>query len=164
MAANKRSKIQRDRDLQTAAALYLNGVSQAEIAERLGVSQPQICEDLQSIRAEWVASAVVDFGAKKAEELAKLDHLERVAWASWEESRNRYDADDVLLARRAPGDPRFLKQVESCIEKRLKALGLNAPEAFSADVSLRPAFVEVTDDELLAMGLARRGADVAPQD
>lgn len=68
------------------AELYLRGLSQMEIAERLGCSQPTVSNDLAGLRAEWLASSLRDFNEAKAQELAKLDELEREAWRAWERS------------------------------------------------------------------------------
>jgi transcriptional regulator with XRE-family HTH domain len=68
------------------AQLYSRGLSQVEIAERLGVSQPTVSNDLKVLRAEWLPSALTDFNQAKAQELAKIDNLEREAWTAWQRS------------------------------------------------------------------------------
>ena len=65
MAARKRStdKIQQDRT--ETMRLYLEGKTQAAIAERLGVHRSQIGYDLEQIRKAWKESTLVDFNEKK---------------------------------------------------------------------------------------------------
>lgn len=139
MAAPKRSEMQREQDLQTAAALYLKGVRQAEIAELLGVTQQQVSYDLQEVRKRWRESSVMDFNERQLEDLERLAAIEREAWRLWEKTE----------------DPRFLKQVESCILDRVKILGLAAPEVTETVLQLKRPLLELTDAELHASGLRR---------
>lgn len=125
------------------AIQYMRGSSQWDIANQEGVSQGTISNDLQTIRAEWIATAAKDFGVRQAEELAKLDHLEAVAWDAWERSkrialketneesegggenggRNKYKREEAHQV----GDDRFLGRVMSCIELRMKVFGMIRP-------------------------------------
>lgn len=146
----KRRKDQRERDLQDVAHLYLKGRTQHEIAERLSadgdrgysVTQQTVSNDLREIRRRWQESAVCDFGAAMALELAKIDNAEREAWEAWHRSigqrvittagrdnggtgngrgRAQVRTEDQF------GDPRYLAQIQSCIDRRCKLLGLDAP-------------------------------------
>src|SRR5215831_10820916 len=87
MAAKSRTPFERERDLRETAALYLRGLSQVEIAQRLNLSRQQIGYDLKILQRRWQESALADFHAKKAAELAKMDELERTYWEAWERSR-----------------------------------------------------------------------------
>jgi hypothetical protein len=120
------------------AASYLRGEYQHDIAEREGVVQATISNDLKAIRAMWRESAVRDLDAHKERELARLDHLERTYWQAWERSlqerqsshtkkANRKDGETTetgLRKEQRDGDPRFLDGVLSCITARCKLLGL----------------------------------------
>ena len=126
----RRTKIQRERDLKELARRYLQGEYQADIAADLGVSQSTISADLKKLQRRWQASALVDLNAAKAQELAKIDNLEREYWEAW--TRSCADAETVVKkAKEATqtikgqaGDPRFLAGVQWCIERRCKLLGL----------------------------------------
>ncbi|MCV6603931.1 MAG: hypothetical protein OIF34_01400, partial [Porticoccaceae bacterium] len=77
----------------------------------------------------------------KAEQLAKLDELERKAWEQW--SRSCQDAEKATTedrqATRFPGtntktevtpqtgDPRYLNTILGVIERRSRLFGLDAP-------------------------------------
>ena len=50
MAQTKRTPIQRERDLLEISSLYLRGITQAEIASQLGVSQQQVSYDLKILQ------------------------------------------------------------------------------------------------------------------
>jgi hypothetical protein len=129
-------------DRAEIAHLYLQRRTQAEIAEKLGLSRQQIGYDLNAIREEWLQSSVMDFNGRKAEELARLDRLEREYWNAWIESKKETqvstteqttggDNGDRLRAvvrkEQQTGNPQYLAGVQSCIEQRCKILGLNAP-------------------------------------
>lgn len=154
MAAPKRTKLQREQDRATIAALYLKGWTQAAIGQRIGIAQQNVCRELKLIRAAWLESSLVDFNAKKAEELARLDRIEAEAWEAWEASKV---IEDVALG---PGDPRYLAQVERCVLDRVKIMGLAAPEVTEATLTIRRPYVDLTDEELLALG-AKEAADGA---
>lgn len=137
----RRTSAQREKDLAYTAKKYCEGVIQAEIADELGVTQATISNDLNELRSRWLASSIRDFDAARAEELAKVDNLEREYWEAWK--RSCEDAETVTekivgdtknkrgeKTRRVEGqagDPRFLAGVQWCIERRCKILGIDAP-------------------------------------
>jgi hypothetical protein len=101
--------------------LHLQGLSQLEIARRLGLPVPgagpkMVCTDLKAITEQWRQSAVRDLDALKAEQLAKLHNLERELWEAWDRSkreqvsyerwarerRQRQAEGDQAVAREAP--------------------------------------------------------------
>src|SRR5262245_53003661 len=145
---------------QRIAERYLRGEYQTTIAADLGINQAQVSRDLKAIRALWLASAVRDFDAAKAQELAKLDEVERAAWDSFQKSTEEKHVsvqeqhDDPLtytdkdgkprIANRTrkhvslrkegqSGNPAFLTVILTCIERRCAILGLDAPKRFVID-------------------------------
>lgn len=162
MATRKRTPAQRTRDLVRTAQLYLQGATQLEIAQEIGVSRVQITQDLKEIRAWWQQRTSMDLEAFKAEQLAKLDNLERELWAGWTASKNPIVSNTVsettaganpgkTRSRKeitSAGDPRFMFGILECIEKRCRILGLHAPTKFSGEFTVDHAF---TDEELRAV-------------
>ncbi len=71
---------------QRIAHMYMRGKTQWEIAEIVGISQSQVSIDLNKIKEEWKTQMVADYSTKLDEELAKLDHMERVLWERFERS------------------------------------------------------------------------------
>jgi len=67
--------------------LYLQGYTQWAVAQEVGVSQAQVSKDLAALREEWMHDAVMSFDSRMAQELAKIDHVEEVAWESFLISR-----------------------------------------------------------------------------
>lgn len=160
MAAPKRSKTQIEKDRANIAKWYLQGRPQADIAEELGVSRPQICYDLKAIQKEWLKSSLVDFNDAKARELAKIDNLEITHWNAWDRS-NKAKRTETTTVRgedgqtisitikeeQLTGDKRFLDGVESCIGKRIKIFGLAAPVKQELSGELKIEDVGLTDGE-----------------
>jgi hypothetical protein len=130
------------RDRAEVARLYLMRWTQAEIGAKLGLSRQQVGYDLAAIRQEWLASSLMDFNARRAEELARIDRLEGEyldAWAASKKDKETTtteqtaggDGEPVRAAIRKEGrhgDPRYLAGVQWCINKRCELLGLDAPK------------------------------------
>lgn len=120
------------------AQRYLRGERQSSIAQFFAVSQAQISMDLKAIHAEWLNRVLQDFSTAKAEELAKLDAIEREAWDAWQRSQSEAevtsqsltmpDKRKVSVQRKTQvGDARYLEVVLQCIQRRCALLGLDAP-------------------------------------
>jgi predicted transcriptional regulator len=139
------------------ANCYLQGWLQSRIAAHLEVTQPTVSRYLRQIHDDWLCAAQIDFDAAKAEQLARLDHLERTYWDAWERSKEQRESSiqeqiqgetSRLRAQirkdQDVGDARFLQGVERCIDQRCKILGLYAPVVTherSAAEGVRPLFV-----------------------
>lgn len=148
--AHKRDSFQRERDLPRIAELYCKGKTQAEIAEALGLSRQQIGYDLRDIQNRWERIAAKELGRRKGRELARIDHLERVAWEAWARSCQdakgthvktvrRGDGQDITTLEKTTkgqcGDPRFLERVAWCIAQRLEIMGAYAPKKVAPTTS-----------------------------
>jgi hypothetical protein len=124
-------------DRAAIAEAYLRGVPQYQIAAEVGLSAAQVSRDLGILQREWEARAADRIEAHKAAELAKLDTLERTYWQAWEAStqpQKRTRTADRAGAKSAEvgsvtrdGNPAFLSGVLSCIDRRCKILGVDAP-------------------------------------
>lgn len=135
MSAKKRIKTQIIKDRLKIAELYIQGRYQSEIADSLGLSQQQISYDLRAIQRQWQKLTQIKIDEHKTKELAKIDHLERIYWQEWEESRKEkvsktLTAKDATQAKKTLkteercGDPRYLDGIQWCIEHRCKLLGI----------------------------------------
>lgn len=155
MAAPKRSKALREQHLALTTKWYFQGILQAEIAQRVGVSQQQVSYDLKELQKRWQASALVDINEHKAKELGRIDRLEVTYWEAWERSlkdaetttQKAVEAGDqtrkeaTKVAKGQAGDPRFLAGVQWCITKRCDVLGLEAPKRQQLTGKLEIEFV-----------------------
>ena len=138
----RRSSSELARDRRRISDLYLRGWIQADIAEKLGVSQATISGDIKALHRDWLKSSLIDFDKAKARELAKIDDLERINYAAWErscedaESTTKKMIGDPTTGRKEmsktakgqAGDPRFLQGIQWCIDRRCKILGVDAPQ------------------------------------
>jgi len=140
-----RSVAQQERDRREISRLYLQGMYQADIAERLGLSQPTVSRDIQALIDEWKIERVYDINEAKARELAKVDNLELEYWEAWHRSQQNAEKEikkgkgitkDGKVASQEiqrvsegqTGDPRFLSGIQWCIERRCLILGVDSPK------------------------------------
>lgn len=143
MAAKKRTPAQREADLVTIGQMYLLRIPQHEIAESLGLSRQQIGYDLTELFTRWKATAVAHYDEAIGRELARLDIVERNAWAGYERTngvvqkrtsrpvkgkrRNQTGDGYVVVeveSKDQAGDPKYLAIILRCVELRAKLLGL----------------------------------------
>jgi hypothetical protein len=122
---------------QQVAKLYLQGKGQGEIAHELNLTQATISRDLEHVSTAWRESSIRDFDAQRDLEIARLNQIEKEAWAAWERSQQPAQTAVVSGAagsqtakrtlRHQCGNPRFLELALRCNEERRKLLGLDAP-------------------------------------
>ena len=145
MAAPKRTDFERENDYRRITDLYLQGKSQADIAAIIGVARQQVGYDLAIIRKRWRNDTTINLDEAKQKELARLDTLERTYWDAWErtleekvktrtEQSTSGKTDNGVKVAKATvekeillGNPAYLAGVMSCIDRRCKLLGLDAP-------------------------------------
>lgn len=146
MARNTRSSFKIEADRVKIAKMYLQGLTQAAIAEDMGMTQQMVSYDLKAIQKDWRESAIDDIGTLRGRELARIDMLEVEYWESWERSK-----EEVTKARRSikgdevvaqsierattSGNPAFLQGIQWCIAQRCKILGLYQPTSRLIGVS-----------------------------
>ena len=150
MAIDRKTEFRKTERQAQVTDLYLRGKTMREIGAALGVSRQTICNDIAELHERWLEKADSAIKQRAAVELARIDHLEQVAWGAWERScqaavtrktrktkgRVNKDGDqlpDLDVAERAEeerdGNPRFLERVAWCIQKRCEMLGILQPEA-----------------------------------
>lgn len=83
MAAPKRTKAQRDLDIQEMVKLIRRGHTQREIAAKLGLARSQIAYDWKKVLVEVNADRPKDVGVI----LAQYRELKAEAWEAWERSK-----------------------------------------------------------------------------
>jgi hypothetical protein len=143
---------------ERVAGLHLEGRSMSAIARELKVAVSTVSRDLDAIRAEWLESALCDFNARKAEELANIRHIWAEAWAAWRRSQKPADTvtrkeqpgpdpdapepedgepapppvmrvvEELRRTEHRDGAAEFLRVLQWCVEQRCKILGLDAPK------------------------------------
>jgi hypothetical protein len=183
MAANKRTKLERERDLERISQAYLRGKTQQEMAQLFGVSQAQISYDLKVLQKRWLKSSLENITAAKAKELAKIDALERTYREAWERSCQDREVKTEeqttagkssrsrILSRQEQrdGNPAFLAGIQWCIEQRCKIWGIAhedvppEPAAPTINVAIQQIIAGLTDEEKRVIMELRRKRLAAEQ-
>ena len=135
---------------EKALTMYLQGVKQSRVADTLGVSQATISADIAFMRTkinERAAAATVQL---QAEEIAKIDEVESVAWASFRKSRKTGRFAD------SGGNPKFLDLVLDCSDRRRRILGLDKQAGSTAQGLLE--FLSQTLEDTAGSMPRRKGA------
>lgn len=172
----KRTHHQIQRDRQLIADWYCQGETQAAISDRLNakrdydLSQQTISNDIKAIQAAWLKSSLRDFDALRAEQLGKIDRLEREYWRGWERSCEAVETTRkeggpasgvekvVKVSKEQVGDQKFLEGVERQIDRRIKLLGLDAPQRIAVTDPTGRKAAPVTNEATAAVlaDLARK--------
>lgn len=93
------------------AELRLQHHTIAEIAERLGISKATASTDLSAVREEWAERRSATYEEWVAEEIAKIDRLER-----------------TLLPAAIAGEYPAVDRIVSLMDRRARMLGLDKPQ------------------------------------
>jgi hypothetical protein len=163
----RRSRVQRERDLKVEAELYLKGWFQWQIAEHISLNRPYnitqgaISNDLRDLRQRWIDSALVSLDERQAEELARINQLERQYWEAWENSLRAEESEldetaergdrHQIITRTSQGEPRYLQGIQWCIARRIEMFGLDAPKKLDvrrANVNVDLNLETMSSDEL----------------
>ena len=144
-------------DRSKLAGLYLHGVSTTEMAVRVGLTRRTVQAELVAIRDDWKARTQIDFESAIAQQLDRVDLVEKYAFEGWERSLTRKTVETkqavrtvggqvdraTVRAETGNGDPAFLARLSWCIEQRCRILGLEKHR----EVTIQGTFVDI------AMGL-----------
>jgi transcriptional regulator with XRE-family HTH domain len=113
--------------LAMVAKLAIIGLTQVEIAEKMGLSQPTISQSLTEIRRRWLETSLVSYDTMKSAELAKINEIERQQWDEIEELRLA-EEEEKRKAWWAKRNNAAYGRVMWCVEQRCKLFGLYAPQ------------------------------------
>lgn len=110
----------------TIVELYMQDMSQDEIAKKLGISQTVVSHTITECRRVWRERREEMYADRVAEEEAKLRDLEAKARNAYDLSTRRFVRDGRVFREipiRYPGNPQFLEVAKKCVETRLKIMG-----------------------------------------
>ena len=159
------------RDRADIAKMRLEGLTQAQISERLGrlrdytLSPQTIAIELKAVREEWLNQTIDNYEQTRLIELSRLDEEEKIAKDAWTRStlpkkkeRTRTGTNDgkpfeefVQETEDRDGNPAFLQRLESIRQRRCAILGFNAQQ--------RSENINVAIETLLAAGYVVRLPD-----
>jgi predicted transcriptional regulator len=134
---------------QRVVDLYMQGVAQHVIAERLGISQQTVSRDVREAEATWLADLKGNIDLIKAAHLAKLEHLAATYWDAWERSKKQAvsktarrhvrtgkdgkplegqtegePVETIATMTDQVGNPAFLAGIERIMQEKAKLFGL----------------------------------------
>jgi len=128
-----------DRQKQVAA-LYLNRVSQVDIAEKLGYDRATISRDVKALLKQWTETAQSDIAELIARELAELDRMELEATSQLQAAKKE-GKDNIIIKWSA--ERRNIK------EMRIKLLGLDKLTAITVQKMLESE--KTSDDKIIEL-------------
>ena len=133
-----RQNAEKARDEVKMTRWYLQGISQDEIAARLGISQTTVSNSLAKYHKRWLKRAEMNFDQWKAEQLAKIDMLELEALLAWEQSKRVIHSasggvwdlseGEETKDMTVPGDVKYWQAAMKCVEMRCRILGIASPD------------------------------------
>lgn len=147
------------------AGLLVRNYKSSEIAKELGISHNKVASYIEAIREEWGILTSSTFKEFQAQELVKLEQIEREAWIAWERSKKKHvksrktyirsksDSDDIVVVlddstlnldsevieeTQDSGDAKYLDVVMKAMAHRAKILGIDKVNVnvFSANISI----------------------------
>jgi hypothetical protein len=173
---------------QQVIDLYMLGKTLPEIAVELGVSRQTTWRDWLAVEAEWKSNRLAALDNHIRAQLSKLDRAEHEAWAAWEASKNPdvvtktvesdgphgAESREERTERPQTGNPSYLAAIQSCIERRCKLLGLDAPTKiapvtpdgdapYTLTVELENKARQMTDEQLQEVARVRSLFDLSGQ-
>lgn len=133
-------------DLEIARLVIRQGVKPRRIAEKLRISESKARSALKRIRRQWMRRMDQSFDRLIAEEVARLDEVERAAWEGWDRSLrdeisqtskdisgSDSDKHEATIKRTSKaGAPAFLATIASAVKQRSELLGLVDEDARNA--------------------------------
>ena len=141
----------------------LDGRTQHQIAEALGVSQPAVCKIVRRVEESLLADLAYKAERQRARQTLRLEHIYGHAMQAWQDStqeglrrRQRKTEHDGgpestvsgLISENRHGDPRYLDQARKALADLRKVWGIDAPERVSIDTSTH--YASMSDDALEA--------------
>jgi predicted transcriptional regulator len=140
------------------ARLTFEGLEQAEIAQRLGVTQQQVSHDMKRNTELWQEQALRDTGALLAQTLAELRWVKTEARQAWFDSKQEREVTETEATEGAAqgprrkakvrkearaGDPAFLGVIVTALMDEAKLLALVPPTKVKLDLE------DATQDQLM---------------
>lgn len=125
--------------LHKVAAMRLAGMTQYEIAAKLGISQTSVWRDLHEISQAWIRGGLVGVDAVRAVEVARMERLIALAMSGYQRStQDKQRTKQIDGGRKGgrtetttegqAGNPGFLRVIKECSERIAALLGADAPK------------------------------------
>lgn len=132
----------REQQLYEVGRLDRMGLTQTEIAERLGISQPQVSYNLKQIRERYFDAMIEDRAVLIAEKREQLRDLYKEAFLAWEKSQKQKRKlttkegqrgeqlfqEEIEEVTDTPGDPQWIALLADLVKQEREMLGLDQPK------------------------------------
>jgi hypothetical protein len=151
----KRSKQQREADMNTLAKLYVRGTPQVEIGRQLGISQGQVSIDLKRLLKKWEETRFNDIDRYKHEQLLRINLIEEEMLEAWERSKTKGKRTVTLSKSGEIGkalDPVTGKEVRDETEKYWRA-GSQEEEPVSGNMEYMNGYIWCQQERAKILGL-----------
>ena len=135
MGRNTSETVRIEQRRRQVSDLYLKGRTQVQIAEKLGVSQATISNDIKAMLKRWREDQNADMEELVLKRFQQLELVRREAWDAWEQSRKPTETTRVTqgergrkaekTVRQQHGDPRYLQILQSTNQEIAKLLHLD---------------------------------------
>lgn len=176
-ATSFRARLKYQKRLFKLSRLYLQGYTQIEIGRMLNISQVRVCTLLKAAFKIWQELSREAVELRLAEELMKVNELERTYREGFERSL-KPAKNKRMSEKRGPGgmvieqtatvdeaecvgNPKWLEGVQWCIEKRLKLIGANSEGDGGMPIrDIIYKIVERSDGETDASEIGEGDADI----
>jgi len=143
------------KELNKAAVsrLLVRGWRQCDIARKLKLAPSTVSQYRKEIQQEFSDEASDSVRLDRDREIAKLDEIEKEAWAEWERSKMegvKTKVADVAgkrtterLTAEQGANTVYLTTILKCNERRCKILGIEAPDALKIEAKIETVAQEV---------------------
>lgn len=157
----KKNKID-EADLIKVSALFLQGLSESEIATSLNLTKTSVKDAIKTLKKRFLDDADKDKEELRSIELAKASHLERIYWDGFQKSQTftvktvEAEGSDgekpktksvIVRTEIGAGNPQFLLGVERCATRRIRLHGLEKSTDPEVAAELRVLHEVVTPNE-----------------
>lgn len=154
----------------------LEGRTQQQIADALGISQPAVSKIVRRIEDRLLADLAVKAERQRARQTLRLDYIYGQAIHAWQESkqegvrrRQRKTEHDggastvaELVSENRHGNPQYLEQARKALADVRKMWGVDAPARMTLDARPFAALSDAAlDAELARQARLLRGVDAS---
>ena len=159
-----RARIQ-TRELR-ALELSIQGSTQRQIAEELGISQAAVSKILSRLEARYAREVVASLDRHRAKQTLRLEHHYSESMRAWAESkqdstirRQRKGQGAAgqagssiaeLIVENQHGDPRYLEQARKALNDIRKVWGIDAPQQLKVTAAPSSSPFDAMSEEALS--------------
>ena len=133
----RRTKLEREYDLDRIKEMRLQRMSLRQIAKKVGLSPQMVNKEVKELEKRYREQNDADIRAQKNEDLERLAYLERLAFQAWFKSckvqviKKEVDKDsgqwpgidNHTTKKKLIGDPRYIKEIRELIVELHRLLG-----------------------------------------